>query len=114
MISFDTNILVYATAHWPDTKAARGRELIGRAMQSGWGVLLLQTLAEFSNVSLRKAGIPIEEIRAIIDAWRAVLPVHAAEEGTLRRRSTPCGCIAWVSGMRCSGLRPSAWACATC
>ena len=51
--------------------------------ESGLGILLLQTLAEFSNVAIRKAGIPIDDIRATIDAWRAVLPVHAAEEGDL-------------------------------
>src|SRR5205814_8767676 len=83
MISFDTNILVYATASVPDAKALRARDLIGRAMRTGWSILLLQTLAEFSNVAIRKAGIPIEDIRVTIDAWRAVLPVQAAEDGDL-------------------------------
>ena len=36
---------------------------------------MLQTLAEFSNVAIRKARIPVEDIRRTIDAWRAVLPV---------------------------------------
>ena len=67
----------------PGAKAKRSRDLIVRGMQSGLGILLLQTLAEFSNVAIRKAGIPIDDIRATIDAWRAVLPVHAAEEGDL-------------------------------
>src|SRR5215211_3277354 len=57
-------------------------------MQSGLGILLLQTLAEFSNVAIRKAGIPIDDIRATIDAWRAVLPVHAAKEGARPRAPT--------------------------
>ena len=83
MVTFDTNILVYATAAAPDAKAKRSRDLIVRGMQSGWSVLLLQTLAEFSNVAIRKAGIPIDDIRATIDAWRAVLPVQAAEDGDL-------------------------------
>ena len=63
MVTFDTNILVYATAAAPDAKAKRSRDLIVRGMQSGWSILLLQTLAEFSNVAIRKAGIPIEDIR---------------------------------------------------
>src|SRR4029450_4763258 len=79
MISFDTNILVYATASVPDVKALRARDLIGRAMRAGWTILLLQTLAEFANVAIRKAGIPIEDIRRTIDAWRAVLPIQAAD-----------------------------------
>ena len=83
MISFDTNILVYATASVPDVKALRARDLIGRAMRAEWTILLLQTLAEFANVAIRKAGIPIEDIRRTIDAWRAVLPIQAADVGDL-------------------------------
>ena len=83
MVSFDTNVLVYATASLHDPKALRARDLIARAMRAGWTVLLLQTLAEFANVAIRKAGIPIEEIRKAIDAWRAVLPVQAADDEDL-------------------------------
>src|SRR5437879_13396326 len=79
MISFDTNILVYATASVPNAKALRARDLIARAMRAGWTILLLQTLAEFANVAMRKAGIPSENIRRTIDAWRAVLPIQAAD-----------------------------------
>jgi len=82
-VSFDTNVLVYATAKQRDAKVMRARELLARGMQSGRSLLLLQTLAEFSTVAIRKAGIPINEIRATIDAWRAVLPVQAAEDGDL-------------------------------
>jgi predicted nucleic acid-binding protein len=84
MISFDTNILVYATASVPDVKALRARDLIGRAMRAGWTILLLQTLAEFANVAIRKAGIPIEDIRRTIDAWRAVFPIQAADDDDLQ------------------------------
>jgi predicted nucleic acid-binding protein len=63
MVSFDTNVLVYATASLHDPKALRARDLIARAMRAGWTILLLQTLAEFANVATREAGIPIEEIR---------------------------------------------------
>jgi predicted nucleic acid-binding protein len=80
MISFDANILVYATASVPDAKALRARDLIARAMRAGWTILLLQTLAEFANVAIRKAGIPIKDIRRTIDAWRAVLPIQAADD----------------------------------
>jgi predicted nucleic acid-binding protein len=83
MISFDTNILVYATASVPDAKALRARDLIARAMRVGWTIFLLQTLAEFANVAIRKAGIPIEDIRRTIDAWRGVLPIQAADPDDL-------------------------------
>jgi hypothetical protein len=35
MISFDTNILVYASASVPDAKALRARDLVIRAMRAG-------------------------------------------------------------------------------
>jgi len=78
MISFDTNILVYATASKSDSKTIRARDLIVRAMRAGSSILLLQTLAEFSSVAIRKAGIPINDIRNTIDAWQSVLAVQAA------------------------------------
>jgi predicted nucleic acid-binding protein len=40
---------------------------------------LLQTLAEFANVAIRKA----EDIRRTINAWRAVLPIQTADDGDL-------------------------------
>src|SRR4029079_17152436 len=83
MVSFDTNVLVYATAAINDAKAMRARDLVARAMRAGTCVLLLQTLAEFANVAIRKAGIPIEDIRKTIDAWRAVLLVQAADDEDL-------------------------------
>lgn len=83
MISFDTNVLVYATASLSDPKVMRSRELMARAMQATSSILLLQTLAEFSNVALRKRKISIGDVRRIINAWRAVLPVQAADDSDL-------------------------------
>jgi len=83
MISFDTNILVYATASISDEKVTRARDLLARAMRAAMGVLLLQTLAEFSNVAIRKARIPATAVRTIVEAWLAVLPVQVADESDL-------------------------------
>ena len=82
-VSFDTNVLVYATATSPGSKSMRARELIARAMRAGSSVLLLQSLAEFSNVAIRKAGIKVEAVQAIVAAWEAVLPVEAAQRDDL-------------------------------
>jgi predicted nucleic acid-binding protein len=68
MITFDTNILVYATASVADARVERARDLLARGMRASSSVLLLQTLAEFSNVAWRKAGIPINKIRRTLDA----------------------------------------------
>jgi predicted nucleic acid-binding protein len=82
-VSFDTNVLVYATAALPDAKSVRARELIGRAMHGGSSVLLLQSLAEFSNVAIRKARIKVEAVQAVVAAWHAALPVEAAHPDDL-------------------------------
>jgi predicted nucleic acid-binding protein len=83
MVSFDTNVLFYATVSAPSEKAKRARDVIARAMRAGSSILLLQSLAEFSSVAIRKAGMPVDRIRAVIDAWRAVLPVQTADDSDL-------------------------------
>jgi predicted nucleic acid-binding protein len=83
IVSFDTNVLLYATAPATAAKSDRARDVIARGMRAEGCVLLLQTLAEFSNVAIRKAGMPVDDVRTAVDAWRAVLPVHAAQEGDL-------------------------------
>ena len=80
MVSFDTNILVYATLSAPLAKTHRARDLFVRGMRTGSSILLLQTLAEFSSVAIRKAGIGVDEVRTTIDAWRSVLPVTALSD----------------------------------
>jgi len=83
MVSFDTNVLVYATVSTPISKTMRARDLVVRGMRKGENILLLQALAEFSSVAIRKAGIAVDDVRATIDAWRAVLPVQGTEDGDL-------------------------------
>jgi len=80
MISFDTNVLVYATATVSDVRVSRARDLLARAMQVTNAVFLLQSLAEFSSVAVRKAGIPVENVARIVKAWCAVLPIQSADE----------------------------------
>src|SRR5712691_3679208 len=83
MVSFDTNVLVYATVSAPLSKTTRARDLVVRGMRAGGSILLLQTLAEFSSVAIRKAGIAVDDVRTTIDAWRAVLPVQGTEDDDL-------------------------------
>jgi predicted nucleic acid-binding protein len=52
-------------------------------MRTGSSILLLQTLAEFSNLAIRKAGIEVDAVRTTIDAWRAVLPVQGTQDDDL-------------------------------
>jgi len=54
---FDTNVLIYATVTGADQRARRARHLSARAMmQAANSVLLLRSLAEFSNVVAEERG----------------------------------------------------------
>jgi hypothetical protein len=71
MISFDTDILVYATVSVADAKALRARDLITRAMRG-----MMDHLIAASPCGVRERGDPqggntIEDIRRTIDASRA-------------------------------------------
>ena len=83
MISYDTNILVYATLSAPLAKTDRARDLLVRGMRTGSSILLLQTLGEFSSVAIRMAGIEVDEVRTTLDAWRAVVPVQGTQDDDL-------------------------------
>ena len=112
MISFDTNVLVYATAAITDDRVNRARELLARAMRAATGVLLLQSLAEFSSVAIRKAGIPAAIIGPIVQSWCAVLPVQGANEDDLfaaletvrKHRLAFWDAMLWASAQR-AGVR---------
>lgn len=82
-VSFDANVLVYASAPAPAGKAARAKDLLDRGALNGSAILLLQTLGEFSHVTLRKSGLPAPKVRAIGTAWRGAMPVHGAIEADL-------------------------------
>jgi predicted nucleic acid-binding protein len=90
-VAFDTNVLVYATAPPAIAKGGRAREVITRGLRSGTAVLMLQTLAEFSHVALRKAGLPVDAVAATVAAWQAVLPVEPAAAEDLRTALTAVG-----------------------
>lgn len=78
IVSFDTNILVYASGAGTTEKQSRASDLLIRGMLGGSGVLLLQALAEFSNVALRKYRLRNDDVEAMLSAWQATMPVHAA------------------------------------
>ena len=83
MISFDTNVLIYATAALADDRVSRAQDLLAFAMRATTSILLLQSLTEFSNVAIRKARIPANAVKTTIEAWLAVLPVQSADDSDL-------------------------------
>ena len=62
MVSFDTTLWSTLPSA-PLSKTTRARDLVVRGMRTEGNILLLETLAEFSNVAIRKAGIAIDDIR---------------------------------------------------
>lgn len=76
-VTFDTDVLVYATEPRESVKYARAMDLIARSIRAGTGVLLFQTLGEFSRVGLRR-GMSVGTVRSALLPWRAVLPVPEA------------------------------------
>jgi predicted nucleic acid-binding protein len=74
--SFDSNVLVYWAGREAQ-KRARARELLKRALASGNAVLLLQTVAEFSYVGLRKLAFSPEVARRRANALSGLLATHA-------------------------------------
>src|SRR5687768_7041452 len=78
LYSFDTNILVHASGTGDPDKQFRARSLIAGAMRTRTSMLLLQTLAEFSNVAVRKYAQPVNKVSALVAAWQSVFDVHPA------------------------------------
>ncbi len=76
--AFDKNVLVYAIEAGQSPRNATARALVIRSMRRGTDVLLLQTLAEFANVMLRKLGAPSAAVLTQVKTWCACLPVRSA------------------------------------
>ncbi len=81
--ALDANIFVYTVGPPAEPKRARSLELVIRSMRYGTGVILLQALAEFSSVAIRKLGVDADDVRRRVEAWCSVMPVHAAVEEDL-------------------------------
>ena len=82
--SLDANVLIYASgAVADDPRHLRAQDVLFRGFRSGATLLTLQALGEFSNVAMRRYKLPGSQTRALVDSWRAALPVHPAAESDL-------------------------------
>src|SRR5712692_9008153 len=75
--TFDTNILVYTLPDPTNTRRDRARGLLVRGARPEAGILLLQSLAEFSYVASRKFRLSMNSIQQRVRDWRQAIPVHA-------------------------------------
>jgi predicted nucleic acid-binding protein len=81
--TFDSNVLIYAIVEPPEPRADRARELILRGTQGNTATLLLQALAEFSTVAMRKYRLRPSDVQSRVNALRGSIPVEAAVERDL-------------------------------
>jgi predicted nucleic acid-binding protein len=82
VISFDSNILVYAADNSAGERHVRAADLIARSIRCGNCVQTLQSLAEFFSVVTRKTGIPAAAA-AFVEGWTAVALVEAGTAADL-------------------------------
>jgi predicted nucleic acid-binding protein len=85
VISFDTNLLVYAADRDASHRHRAAGALIERAIHFGRCVQTLQSFAEFYNVATRKKGIAPALATEFVTGWQRVVPVEPASMADLER-----------------------------
>ena len=83
MISFDSNILVYAADPAAGERRVRSADLLARAMRRQVCTQALQSLCEFFSVITRKSGVDAAEAAELVAAWAAAMTVEQAEQEDL-------------------------------
>jgi predicted nucleic acid-binding protein len=83
VISFDSNVLVYAADNTAGERHATAADLIERSIRHGGCVQTLQSFAEFFSAVTRKAGVAADVAAAFIKGWQAVLPVETSTRADL-------------------------------
>jgi predicted nucleic acid-binding protein len=83
IVTFDTNILVYAVDFEAGPRHQRAADLVERAIRHRLGIITLQALGEFFNVLTRKMRVEAKAAAELVEGWMAALPVHSAGDGEL-------------------------------
>lgn len=78
MISFDSNILVYAADFRGGERHRVAADLVERAMRSQNCIQTLQSFCEFFNVVTRKAGVERTAASELVDTWSTAMTVEYA------------------------------------
>ena len=79
MLSFDTNVLVYAADRTAGIRHAAAVKLLSVAA-SGAAVLNEQSVMEFLNVATRKQKQPLGEAANLVQSWLRNFPLITAAE----------------------------------
>jgi predicted nucleic acid-binding protein len=78
LISFDSNVLVYAADATAGERHEHAAHLLGRAMRRQSCIQTLQSFCEFFNVVTRKAGIDAAAAAEFVETWRTAMSVESA------------------------------------
>jgi predicted nucleic acid-binding protein len=78
LISFDSNVLVYAADAAAGERHEHVADLLGRAMRRQSCIQTLQSFCEFFNVVTRKAGIDAAAAAEFVETWRSAMAVESA------------------------------------
>ena len=78
MISFDSNILVYAADPMGGERRVRSADLVARAMRGRGCTAALQALCEFFHAITRKSGVDATQAVELVVAWGAAMQVESA------------------------------------
>jgi predicted nucleic acid-binding protein len=78
LISFDSNVLVYAAGGMGGEKHERAADLVERAMRQQNCIQTLQSFCEFFNVITRKAGVAAAAAAEFVETWSAAMAVENA------------------------------------
>jgi len=78
VISFDSNILVYAADSRAGKRHGAAVDLMERSIRRGNCIQTLQSFCEFFSVVTRKSGIETGAAAAFVEGWRSVVLVEAA------------------------------------
>ncbi len=81
--SVDTNILIYSVDKDAGPRHDQARLLMDALAETDC-LLTLQALSEFFHAVTRKAKMPADEARALVQDWMDLFPVAAADGRTLR------------------------------
>jgi predicted nucleic acid-binding protein len=76
IVSFDTNLLVYAVDEKAGARHDRAADLVERAMRRGACIQTLQSFCELFHVLTRKLKVTPPRAEALVESWMALLPVE--------------------------------------
>jgi predicted nucleic acid-binding protein len=76
VLTFDSNVLVYANDSRADAaKRRQAQAILRHCGLAGNAALTMQALGEFVQAARRKSLLPVPDIVARIENWRSVFPV---------------------------------------